>query len=537
MEKSEINSSPPQQPDAYSAILFQGGTVIEGTGAASTVQDVLIVGNTIRAVGRNLEHPAGTRIIDSRGKIVCPGFIDAHGHSDHHVLLAPNCESKVHQGITTEVIGNCGMSLAPLSDRNRAEMRDELGAKNEDIPWNSFGEYLEHLGQTPIVMNLVPLVGHGTLRAALFGYENRKLSTTELAELRRAVEKAAEEGARGISSGLEYPPGCFGDVKELAELVGCFRMTDGIYTTHMRDEGETLLEAIDEAIEVARRAQVKLQISHLKACGRDFWGQVDTAIEKIEQAEKEGVSVRFDRYPYLAVSTHLAIFLPVELWEGGTERFIERIREDRKRWETFLHECLEKRTTPNQIWITDPHGAESATCGKSLQEIAEERDKPAAVAAIDLLLESGGHIQIAAVQMNEKETETILSHPFCFFGSDAAVYAPHGVLGERRPHPRAYGSTVRFLGDYILNRKIDSLENAIHRMTSAPAEYLGLSDRGTIAQGWKADIVVFDPRNLRDNARYGDPHHYPDGIDWVIVNGKLVIDRERHTGERAGEVL
>ena len=261
----EINSSPRRQRDAYSAILFQGGTVIDGTGNVSTVQDVLIVGDRIQAIGHNIEYPGGTRIIDSRNKIVCPGFIDAHGHSDYHVLLAPNCESKVHQGITTEVIGNCGMSLAPLSDRNRAEVRDELSVEDSAIPWNSFGQYLEHLRQTPIGMNLVPLVGHGTVRAALFGYENKKLSTNELAQLRKAVEQASEEGARGISSGLEYPPGCFGDVRELAELVGCFQGTDGIYTTHMRDEGETLLQAIDEAIEVARRAQVKLQISHLKA--------------------------------------------------------------------------------------------------------------------------------------------------------------------------------------------------------------------------------------------------------------------------------
>ena len=537
MDKTEINTTLQPSDKPWSALLIQRGTLVDGTGKTPEIQDVLVLGDRIAAVGHNLECPDRTRILDAREKIVCPGFIDVHGHSDYHVLLTPDCESKIHQGITSEVTGNCGLSPAPLNERNRSEISNAFDAGEDDIRWDSFGQYLEHIRQTGIAMNIVPLVGHGTLRAWLRGYKGGRLSEEEIRAVCRETGKAAEEGARGISTGLEYPPGCFADVRELAELVGCFRSKSGIYASHIRDEGKTLLQAIDEAIEVARRAEVRLLISHLKVCGRRFWGQVDQAIEKIERAEKDGVLVRFDRYPYLAVSTHLAIFLPPELWEGGTERFIERIREDRARWEEHVRNTIDERTTPEEIWITDSHKTDDSLQGKSLQQIADERAASPASAAIDLILESQGHIQIAALQMNEDETERILAHPFCYFGSDAAVYAPDGVLGERSPHPRAYGSTAHFLGDYILNRKIDSLENAIGRMTAAPAEFLSLSDRGRIKKGAKADIVVFDPRTLKDNARYGDPHHYPTGIDWVIVNGKLVINDGRHTGERPGKVV
>lgn len=523
------------------SVVITNARIMDGTGAPPVVGSVRIQEGYIQEMipadfTRSSDESIPCEVIDLNGAYLAPGFIDVHTHSDIHVLHCPNATSAIRQGVTTEVIGNCGFSPFPVNDQSRSRLTHEVSTAETNVTWTDLNGFKEAVETQGTAINLVPLLGHGQLRATVCGYETTADSHA-IAVMMKHVECAVEQGAWGLSSGLEYAPGSFADMQELSELCQPFRTVDGLYTTHIRNEGETLLEAIQEAIEVAERAEVKLQISHLKVSGRVFWGRIDATLDMIHAAMQRGVRMAFDRYPYLAVATHMAIFLPNQLWEGGTEAFLERLRNDRPTWEAYVRERILQRSDFSGVLVTDSGKADRAYQGKSLERIAAESGTAPERCVLDILLESEGTAAIACFSMNDAETDKILAHPSCFIGSDGMVHDPHSHLGRLCPHPRSYGSFARFLGHYVRDRRLVDLPEAIRKMTSAPAIHFGLPNRGVIRPGAVADLVAFDLDAVDDPAEFGDPHHPATGFHDVWVNGEAVIREGIPTGALPGKVL
>ncbi len=521
-------------------LLLTDALILDGSGSDPKTGSVLIRNSDIAEIAfhklGNCKTPCEERI-DLHGAYLAPGFIDTHTHSDLHVLHCPDATSSVFQGVTTMVTGNCGDSPFPVTELNRKPLTQSVSIAPTPIPWDDLQGYKETVETQGSAVNLVPLLGNGTLRASINGYEPGPPSAAKMNAMREAVRQAVSQGVWGISSGLEYAPSAFADRRELIELARAADSEDFVYTTHMRDEGEFLLDAIREAIQIAEEANVKLQISHLKVAGKPFWGQIDKVFCLIEGALERGVRVAFDAYPYTAVSTHMPIFLPSSLWEGGRARFLERVCEDRARWEKHFRERVTRNSGFAGVIITDSGGADRSHQGKSLDEIAQEMSRPPEQVAIELILESRGAIQIACFSMEEEQVERVLEHPRCFLGSDSALQSPTGPLAQLCPHPRAYGSFARFLGRYIRDRKRIPLPEAIRRITSAPAEHFGLKRRGAIQKGFAADLVAFRLEDVVDLSDYGDPHHPAVGFDWVLVNGTPVVAAKNSTEKRPGRVL
>jgi len=528
------------------AILIKHGNVTDGTGSLWFKKDIGIGEGKIKRVGLTAEN--GKKTIDATGMVVSPGFIDLHNHSDMTILSYPNVESYIMQGVTTVVVGNCGLSMAPVNAGKVDLLKRYLSpflASGFDYGWDwrTVKEYYEKVEKQGTSLNLAPLVGQGTIRLAVKGFDSNAPSKEEMNEMKQLLEQSLGDGAFGMSTGLIYPPGTYSSTEELIELASVLTRYGALYTTHMRNEGDRLMEAVEEAIKIGEENNVAVEISHHKASGRTNWGKVNATLRAMEQARGRGVEVNCDVYPYTAGSTTITAVLPTWALEGGIEDMLERLKSTETR-EAIKKESVEG-TVKGENWIKAAgwNGIVIGECsskkqyeGKSLEEILKEQnrfDEPYE-GFFDWLLEIKGNATMAIFVMDENDVKTVMSSPLSSIISDSWATVPSA---GGKPHPRVYGTFPRVLGKYVREEKILTLQDAIRKMTSLPAGKLGLQDRGIIKEGFWADIVIFDPDRIKDKATYADPHQYPEGISYVIVNGEVVVENGRLTGARPGKVL
>jgi len=518
-------------------LLIKRGYIIDGAGNPWFRGDIGISDGRIKAIG-DLSHYRGSKEIDAKGLTVTPGFIDMHSHSDFYILLNPYGESKIFQGVTTEVVGNCGSSAAPMDEKLKAYreryMRKLLGPEFE-FNWSSMGEYIDRVNERGASLNIIPLVGHGTIRSIVVGFEDRKPSEDELEEMCNLVGEAMEDGAWGLSTGLVYTPGCFADTDEIIALARVAAEYGGIYTSHIRGEGETLLDAVKEAIEVGRRANIPVEISHFKAHGRENWGKTRESLRLVEEARREGIDVTFDQYPYTASSTGLAALLPAWVREGGNDKMLERLRSVEVRERIKEDPKVSGREWDRIVLVYAEKHPEFS--GRSIEDLANEVGKDVLDFVFDILIEEDGMVSIVMFAMCEEDVRRVMKSPYMMVGTDGSAISPRGILGRGKPHPRFYGTFPRILGHYVREERVLTLQEAVRKMTSMPAQKLGLRDRGLLREGMIADIVIFDADEIIDEATFTDPHRFPRGIHYVIVRGEIVVRKNQHTGALPGRAL
>lgn len=522
-------------------IIIKGAHIVDGTGGEIVQADLGIFGDRIEVIG-DLSTKRAKTIVSAAGRHVCPGFIDIHTHSDGSILAYPEAESRVMQGVTTEITGNCGYSAAPLQGHDALERRNKwLEEDGIQANWTDVASYLENLEKSGISVNHALLLGQGTLRNNLIGPINRELTTDEMKMLLAALEEGLDQGAIGLSTGLEYVPGSFTSTEELITMARVIARRGGLYASHIRDEESFLLEAVNEAIEIGRQSGVRVQISHLKAAGRSNWYKQEADLHLIESARRSGIDVMADAYPYTAYSTSLSSFILPWAREGGTQATLERLADpairDRIRKET--EEIA--RTTPGDYHLIVISRVKSeknqALVGKNIAEIAAIWNIEAVDVLLRLLEEEEGSVGFIGHGMSPGNVDMVLQHPLVMIGSDGSSMAPKGRAAQTRPHPRSYGTFARVLGYYQRERNLFDLANAVKKMTAMPADQCKLNDRGRIARGKKADLVIFDASTVVDKATFEQPHQYPLGIEYVLVNGQIVVEKGKHTGKRPGRVL
>lgn len=531
--------------DGEVSLLLVGGQVIDGTGSPAFRADVAVAGDRVVAVGAlDADVPSAVRRVDVAGRTIVPGFIDAHGHSDLAVLSAPDVPSKIRQGVTTEIMGNCGVAVAPVGpEADLGKLRATLALIDYDtsVPWDwrSVDEYLSGVERSGTAMNVALLAGHLAMRVSCVGYEDRPATDAELREMQRMLDKALREGAVGLATGLMYPPASFADLHELCALAEVVAAHGAIFSFHMRDYSTRAVEAVEEAIEVARRTGVRVQLSHLAVAGRPNWGKVAREVALIDAACDEGLDVAFDIYPYLAGSTGLTQWMPDWALEGGMDRLLVRLADpstrDRIRSEvesTLLQE-------PQDILIaagTFTGGADDLL-GATVLDLSQRWGLGTVDTMLRLLDVSDATVSVVAFGRSEEDLRAALRSPRCLIGSDGFGLDPDGPSGQGMPHPRSYGCYPRLLGQYVREEGLLRLEEAIHRSTGLVAERFGIRDRGLVRPGAYADLLIIDPATIADLATYTDPHRYPAGINTVIVRGRVVLDDGATTGERPGEAL
>lgn len=521
-------------------IVIKDGLVYDGCGGPPFAADVGISQGYIESIGKLGKSPAAT-VIDARGMVVCPGFIDVHDHSDLGLLANPNAESAVHQGITTLVSGQCGSSPFPVVaatlDEDKENARKVYGV---DWDWGDMFGFLARIEKRGIAVNYATLVGNGPVRGAVVGLADNPATTAEIERMRALVTDHLRAGAFGLSTGLEYQPSGFARPEEVTELCRVVAGFSGVYATHMRDEGDGLLESLDESIGAARASGVKLQISHFKTAYVRNWSKLDDALGRLERARREGVDVFCDRYPYIAASTGLSFYFPKWAKEGTVEDFLRRLKDPalEARLRAHLDEAEKKLGSWDKVVISSVVSEGNRRLqGRDILAAAREAGQVPYTFMRDLILEERGNVGMVVFMMSEDNLKRILSHPLVGLGCDGSAVAPYGILSLDKPHPRNYGTFPRALGRYVREEKLLPLEEMVRKITSVPAVRFGFSKRGALKPGYHADIVVFDPGRIGDKATWTDPHQYPEGIGFVIVNGRVVVEHNRHTGVLAGQVL
>lgn len=522
-------------------IIIKNATIFDGTGAKEWPADIGISGDRIRAIEK-LGNAKAEIIIDAQGKAVCPGFIDMHTHSDGDIFIYPGAESKTMQGVTTEVTGNCGFSTAPLKGYNEDERRKRwLEEDDLETKWGDLDAYINQLQETGLSINHAPLLGQGTLRQNLIGAFNRPLTTAEMKQLIYSLEEGMAQGAFGLSTGLEYVPGSYTSTNELIEMSKVVARYNGLYATHMRDEEAMLLEAINESIEIGRQSGVRVEISHLKASGRANWSKQTAALNLIESARRDGINVLADAYPYTAFSTGLTSFIPTWAREGSRDDIMARLddKETYTRLRMAVVDAVQNSPGDFSLIVISRVKTEQnqSLVGKSISEISDIWSINPPDVLLRLLREEESRVGFVGHGMSPENVKMVLSHPLVMIGSDGSAKAAIGEMLKTKPHPRSYGTFPRVLGYYSRQEKLFDFRTAIKKMTSMPANQLRLSDRGTLSRNKIADIVIFDPETVIDQATFANPHQYPLGIDYVLVNGKVVVEKGEHTGVRAGKVL
>lgn len=518
--------------------LIKKAKIVDGTGNPWFRGDIGIKGNIITALGTVDE--AAHRVIEADHLVASPGFIDIHTHSDTTLPVNPLAESKIHQGVTTEVVGNCGNSSAPVLGAAAEDMRVKFSDLGLDSPWQTLAEFFSFMEGIGCAVNVAALIGHGTVRKSVVGFDDRPATEDELSQMERMMDEGMRHGAFGVSTGLIYPPGCFTPVSEIIRLAKTVHRHGGIYVSHIRNEGADVLTAGAEAIHIGRTTGIPVEWSHVKAAGSAMWGNAPAILALMDNAISENIDVSGDVYPYEATSTGLSMFLPKWAHDGGKTALLARLRDPDQR-ESLTEGILKIRMTRgtwDKIFIatvTKPENVQYQ--GLSIEAIAHITGQPPVDVVINLLASENGEVSMVSFAMDEADIDMLYRHPLIMVGSDGNSLSPQGVLGNGKPHPRHYGTFPRILAHYVRDRQILSLEEAVRKMTGLPAWRLGLRDRGLIAPGMKADITLFDQTRVKDTATYQDPHRFPDGIDYVLVNGSVVIDSGRHTKTLVGKML
>ncbi|MHA2497517.1 MAG: N-acyl-D-amino-acid deacylase family protein, partial [Candidatus Hodarchaeales archaeon] len=499
-----------------------------------------------------LEDAEASWSLDANGLMVSPGFIDVHNHSDETTLVYRQMENAVMQGITTVVAGNCGMGLAPIGPAMRGHVQKRLSLElppevQLKVTWETFDEYLKEEEKEGLGVNVAHLIGHGLIRISAMGLDDREPSIDELDKMKELTAEAMQAGAYGLSTGLIYPPGIFAKTDEIIELAKVVARYGGIYASHIRGEGKTLLNAVEEAILIGEKAGLPVQISHHKASSKKMWGKSTETLHMIEEARKRGVEVTVDQYPFRAGATTLSILLPPWSHDGGPEKLLERLKapEERMKIQKDIEEGLpdwENLATTvgwENIYVTHVLTEENkAAEGKNLIEIMELRgDADVFTTLFGLLLEERASVSMVIFEMEENDILRIMGSEYTIFSTDSGACTPTGPFSRGKPHPRYYGTYPRILGRYVREQGVLRLEEAIRKMTSFPAQKFGLTDRGVLRPGMTADIVIFDPDTIIDKATYEDPHQFPEGIQFVIVNGQIAVDNGEYTGILAGKTL
>lgn len=507
-------------------LVLRGGTLVDGLGGAPFAGDLALAGDRIAAVAPAGALDAGAaRVVDVAGRVVCPGFVDLHSHSDWSLLACPSADSRIRQGITTEITGNCGASAAPATVD---------GAERDLAAW--FGE----LEAKRVAVNVALLVGQGTLRERAMGAVDRPATAAELARMSAELAAAMDAGAIGLSTGLEYVPGIFTPTAEIEALARVVARRGGLYASHMRNEVSEILAAVDEAIAVARRTGVRTQMSHFKVCGRAYWPLQEPALAKLERARLEGLDVAADVYPYTAYSTGLSILLPAWAREGGSEALLARLADPAARATirdaVAAYVAFEPGDFDLVVVASVGANGRAADVGRSVAAIAAGDGVAPAETVLRLLERSRDDVSYVGFAMSEENVARVLAHPLVGFGSDGYALRAEDADGDR-PHPRSYGAAVRVLARYCRDLGALDLATAVRKLTSFPADRAGLADRGRLLPGCFADVVVFDLAKLADTATFEDPKRYPTGIERVYVNGVAAVENGAPTGERGGRVL
>jgi N-acyl-D-aspartate/D-glutamate deacylase len=521
-------------------LLIKEAKVVDGTGARSWVGDIAIRDGCFAALDTRIESEA-QRVISARNCILAPGFIDIHCHSDFAVFEDPDAEPKLRQGVTLDVLGNCGESLAPLDGDARASIKAvsdlDIASWPHPLTWSAYAEYIRRMEQSGLSMNVMGLVGHGTLRLAAMGHSDASPTAGQMGHMKSLLAGSLEAGAAGMSTGLIYAPGCFADTSELIELASVVARKGGFYASHIRNEAEGILAALDEVIRIGRASRVPVHVSHLKLAGFRNWDLGETVVQKLEKARADGIDITCDVYPYFHSCTTMLAMLPPWSLEGGVPALIRRLADTRQRrriindietgipgWENMVHNSGWEKTVVSSVRTPANKDME----GKSIAANASRRGKDPYDLMLDLIVAEKGVVSIISESMNEEIMVRFLTLPFVMIGSD-------GSPTRGKPHPRLYGTFPRVLRRIVRELGALSVESAVHKMSGQTAGRLGLRQSGLIRRGLNADAVIFDPLTFGDTATYDQPRQYPTGLVATIVNGEVVIDGEQHTGVRAGK--
>lgn len=515
-------------------ILIKNGQILDGSGEKAYVGDIGINSDTITAIGK-LDNAKGLSEIDATGLTVAPGFINMLSWANESLIEDGRSQGDIRQGVTLEVLGE-GNSMGPLNDAMKKEMIAGQATLTYDIEWSTLGEYLEYLEKKGVSTNIASFIGNATLRKNTIGYENRPPTESEMETMKQLTREAMEEGAVGLSTSLIYVPSGHAKTEEIIELAKEVSKYNGMYISHIRDEEGDLLEAVNELITISEKANVAAEIYHFKASGDANWQLLDSAITLVETARKKGLPITTDMYMYNASSTGLNVLLPEWAKEGGHTSTMKLIGQKDKR-KQMMKEVDFHVPPENILMVGFRNKAMRTNIGKTLSDIAKERNISPAEAIVDLIHEDDSRIQVVYFSMSEDNIKKKLTLPYMSICSDAGSYTNEGVFLEQSTHPRAYGSFARLLGKYVRDEKVISLEEAIYKLTMLPATNLKLKKRGALKEGYYADITIFDANTITDNATFEKPHQYATGMQYVLVNGTLVLEQGEHTGAFPGRVV
>jgi N-acyl-D-amino-acid deacylase len=544
-----LPSSAVAQLPASFDVLIRHGTVYDGSGSEPFSGAVALNGDTIAGVwpaGGLPNDARGRKELDATGLAVAPGFINMLSWADETLIADGRSQSDIRQGVTLEVFGE-GSSMGPLNPQMQRELRQRQGDIKYAVGWRTLNEYLEYLTRRGVSPNVGSFVGAATVRIHEIGYADRPLTPAELERMRKLVRQAMEEGALGLASALIYTPGCYAKTDELVALAKVAAQYDGLYISHLRSEGDRFIEALDEFIAIARQANVRAEVYHLKAAGQTNWAKLDAAVKKIEAARAAGLAITADMYTYSAAATGLDAAMPPWAQEGGFNAWVARLKDPATRQRVRL-----EMTTPTDAWeslyraagspekvllIGFKNPALKPLTGKTLAQVAALRGKSPEETAMDLVVEDGSRVSTVYFLMSEDNVRRQVTLPWVSFGSDEGSLAPEGVFLLSNPHPRAYGNFARLLGKYVREERLAPLPEAIRRLTSLPAANLKLERRGALKPGYYADLVVFDPAKIQDHATFAQPHQYSTGVLHVFVNGVQVLKDGQHTGAKPGRIV
>lgn len=526
-------------------IIIRNGMIYDGTGSKPYKADLAINADTIAFIG-DLSNAKGRKEIDAEGKQVTPGFINMLSWANESLIEDGRSMSNIHQGVTLEIMGE-GWSMGPFNDALKKLQKEDQTNIRYDIEWTTLGEFLKFLEKKGISTNVASYVGATTVRTYVIGEENRKATPEELQKMRRLVREAMEEGALGLGTSLIYPPGFFADTEELIELSKEVAAYDGIYISHMRNEGNKLLEAVDELITIAREAGVRAEIFHLKAAGKNNFHKIDQVIEKVENARKEGLAITADMYTYTAGATGMTAGLPPSLEDGGFGELRKRLMDPaiRKKMEAAMRSnpmdwdnlYYAAGSPENVILLSFRQDSLKKYIGKSLAEVAKIRGTNPEATAIDLIIQDSSRLGVAYYFISEENLRKQIQLPWMSFGSDASSQAPEGNFLQANPHPRAYGNFARLLEKYVREEQLITLKEAVYKLSGLPATNLKLHKRGFLKTGYYADVNVFDIQNIKEKTTFSNPHQLSEGMDHVFVNGGHVLENGKHTGIFSGRFV